>query len=445
MKKLPKLIINFDINKTLILCDSSKNQSFESSLLALISFNSWGKINEKNEFVLTEDELSFKCPKEGLIKYYDFIKIKLPKKNKKEIPNTEERVKYNNEIKKKRIELSDNFLNEDQPGFKLKKKYEEILKKLRISNEIKEKINNNLVPNVFKELYKNNYHFVFLSLFFTMIKLFEDGRDFSIIFRSYGLDTILVSEEFNEFCKGNHPLFDDKIFKKYYFDGTHNSKNYLINDDNKGVFYRFSSDLNDIYLNFGCLERNVEKMEKFIKNNEKNDKILKGGLNIYNFLMRKLMKYEFNSFIFNDDYKIWFSNDEKKNYSKILMLNPFDFNVHHIFFDDNIKYNEFKSIVDCRNIINEEELNDDFIRNKFIIKCDCLNAATNNEYFYNKIKEAENLRKKDLKKINYENDKFKKLDEIINEAKENFFYYNSNEFSLDEFIIKYIQSNKYKL
>ena len=29
MKKLPKLIINFDINKTLILCDSSKNQSFE--------------------------------------------------------------------------------------------------------------------------------------------------------------------------------------------------------------------------------------------------------------------------------------------------------------------------------------------------------------------------------------------------------------------------------
>ena len=440
MKKLPKLIINFDINKTLILGDTSKKQSFESSLLALISFNSWGIINEKNEFVLTEDELSFKCPKKGLIQYYEYIKIKLPKKNKSEMPNTDERVKYNNNIKKKIEELSQKYLNEDQPGFKLKKKYEEILKKLKISNEIKEKIDNNLISNIFKEIYKNDYYFVFLSLFFTMIKLFEEGRDFSIIFRSYGFDTILVSKEFNEFCRGNHPLFDGKIFKKYYFDGTHNSKNYLIEEENKGVFYRFSKDLKNIYLVCGSLER---------KNiNVDDEKIIKGGVNIYNFMMKKLINYECNSFIFNDDYNIWFANDEKKNYSKIFMINPFDFNVHHIFFDDNIKYDEFKSIVDCRNIINEKELDDNFIRNKFIIKCDSLNAAINHEYFYNKIKEAENLRKNDLKishNENITNLEEKKLDEIINEAKEIYKNYKPNEISLAEFVSKYIQCNYYKL
>ena len=52
----PKLILNFDINKTLILGDKIQSQSLESSLLALICEEPIGIIDEnKNEWIRVED------------------------------------------------------------------------------------------------------------------------------------------------------------------------------------------------------------------------------------------------------------------------------------------------------------------------------------------------------------------------------------------------------
>ena len=45
--ELPKLILYFDINKTLIFGDRAKNQPFESSVLSLVCENAWGTVNPK--------------------------------------------------------------------------------------------------------------------------------------------------------------------------------------------------------------------------------------------------------------------------------------------------------------------------------------------------------------------------------------------------------------
>ena len=46
-------------------------------------------------------------------------------------------------------------------------------------------------------------------IFNRMIKLREMGREFNIIFRTFGIDLPEVLEEFNVFCMGEHPLYPD--------------------------------------------------------------------------------------------------------------------------------------------------------------------------------------------------------------------------------------------
>ena len=78
---IPKLILHFDINKTLMLGDKIQNQSLESSLLALICELPLGKIDEKNnEWIRTENNLNYNNPKEDLISYADFLKKKISQK-----------------------------------------------------------------------------------------------------------------------------------------------------------------------------------------------------------------------------------------------------------------------------------------------------------------------------------------------------------------------------
>jgi hypothetical protein len=98
----PKLILNFDINKTLILGDKIQSQSLESSLLALICEEPLGIIDEnKNEWIIKEENLFNDNPNEDLYSYSEFLRKILPKKNPNEIPDNESRLKYNGEIKKK--------------------------------------------------------------------------------------------------------------------------------------------------------------------------------------------------------------------------------------------------------------------------------------------------------------------------------------------------------
>ena len=67
-KNLPHLILNFDINKTIILKDKTKNLDFESCVKSCIVDYAWGVYNESSkEWKLTENYLSFKKPRPELI------------------------------------------------------------------------------------------------------------------------------------------------------------------------------------------------------------------------------------------------------------------------------------------------------------------------------------------------------------------------------------------
>ena len=129
-----KLILHFDINKTAIFGDACQNISFESSLLFNIAECSWGTIN-KDEWELTYNELSFKQPSPELISYSSYLGWKFPNKTQMEIPDRIARARANEQLKYKRRQYSDIFINKGQPGYAFKSKNESILSKLKLPQE----------------------------------------------------------------------------------------------------------------------------------------------------------------------------------------------------------------------------------------------------------------------------------------------------------------------
>ena len=125
----------------------------------------WGILDESlKKWTLTENYLSHKKPKSNLVNYYYYMKKMYPMKTEEEIPDREERYKKNKKIKKIKDSLFLEFLDKDKPGEKLYNIYLEILKKLKIPDNIMKEINedNSKYPSFYKDLFKNGYIYFFI-------------------------------------------------------------------------------------------------------------------------------------------------------------------------------------------------------------------------------------------------------------------------------------------
>ena len=392
---LPHLVLNFDINKTVILKDKTKNYDFERCVKSCIVDYAWGTFNESTkEWTLTENYFSYKKPRPELMNYYKYIKIMHKTKTEEEIPDREERFKKNQEIKATKDRLSLEFMNKGQPGEKLKDLYNDYLKKVKIPKDIMNEINkeNSIYSSFYKDLYENDFIFLFPSLFRTMIELQSQNRIFTIIFRTFGLDFNEVSKEFNDFCEGKHPLFKNS---KINFDGENGSKDYRIKEKNIGIIYRFDEDINNIYLVLGCLRRNFEiktpdGLISFyndrIKKGEVN--IIKGGKEIFEFINKNSTEGKINSLCINDHYDTWYRFDKKSTCGKPMLIDPNNKDIEIFFFDDHITLND-ENIVDCRDINTGKSIEDKTIKDKYLIRVDTLKAAEDENYFLDLIKRAE--------------------------------------------------------
>ena len=316
-----------------------------------------------------------------MITYFDYLKKIKKTKTAEEIPDDNERTKINLEIKKGWEKICDKFFDKGQPGESLYPKLVEIINNQKISE--KDLINIEKDAK-FKNFYENNFKFIFPSLFHLMIELKKQGRIFTIIFRTFGKDFSDLSFEFNSFCEGKHPLY-----KNIYFDGSNNSLDHRIIKETTGSFHRLLDDsVKNIFLVIGEYDHPELNSPKELLDYYKEHKIIQGGENIFNYINGFSRGEKNNSFFISDDFLAWFKHDRKKEYGKPIFFEPDNKKYHFIFFDDNIAYKP-TSIVDCKNIISGKTLENEDIIGKYLIKVDPVEAAINNYYFLNKIKEAE--------------------------------------------------------
>ena len=395
----PILLLNIDINQTIIFKDLYNNQSLETGLINCFCSEIWGSVNkDENKWVLYSDNLSSTPPAKNLISYSDYINSIYKLKTEKEIPDEKQRYEINLKIYDKQFQENIKFFDKGYPGEPLKQKYNTIINKLKIPENIMKEIDkeNSLYEDFYKNLYVNGYNFILPSLFRLMIELHNQKRVFKIIFRTFGKDFNDLKLEFNSFCEGKHPIFNGKIpeYPKLFFDGTHGSTDYRILDENIGVVKRFSENEGDCILVIG------ENNEKSFKNknelmdyyNKKNNKIICGNIEIFKYFKNFLDKNNYNSVIISDDFEYWFKHGELKEYGKIMFIDPDNEKVHPIFFDDCINDDD-KSIVDCWNIKTGVTMSNKETINKYIFKVYPIEAVCDEFYFLNKVKEAETNRK----------------------------------------------------
>ena len=383
------LIINMDINRSIIFKDNAKGSSLESSIKLSITQEVWGKIDkETNKWILYYDIISIYRPDNNpdLITYFDYLKKTIRTKTPEEIPDNDERSKINLNIKKEWEKICEKFFDKGQPGESLYPKYLEIYNKQKIPQS---QLANIEKDEKFKNFYENNFRFIFPSLFQMMIDLKNQGRKFILIFRTFGKDFSDLSFEFNSFCEGKHPLYKD-----IYFDGTHNSFDHRIIKETTGSFHRLiNDDVNNIFLVIGDYDHPELNTKEELYNYYNKNKIIQGGNNIFKYINDFSSGKKTNSFFISDDFFAWFKHDRKKEYGKPIFFDPKNKNYHFIFFDDNIGKKP-TSIVDCKNIINGKTLENEDVIGKYLIKVDTIEAAINNNYFIDKIKECE-------QKLNY--------------------------------------------
>lgn len=105
------------------------------------------------------------------------------------------------------------------------------------------------------------------------------------------------------------------------------------------------------------------------------------------------------SYAIQDDYSYWAAKNESSEGGKLLLIDDADYDTHHIFFDDNIRSDPSKNIVDVRDLITGEQIPFKRAINKYIVIVDSEKAILENDYFVKRIEECEKRRGEEIENM----------------------------------------------
>eukprot|EP01017_Pseudomicrothorax_dubius_P046667 TRINITY_DN8258_c0_g1_i2.p1 TRINITY_DN8258_c0_g1~~TRINITY_DN8258_c0_g1_i2.p1 ORF type:complete len:355 (+),score=82.88 TRINITY_DN8258_c0_g1_i2:274-1338(+) len=330
--------------------DTGQGMTKEQSLCEVLVGYSWGKLEAKElgatpTWKLAHYAFSMLQPAEGLTTYKDFISAQHPLKTKAEEPVLELRNQYNRKIRNQMRQFYFVFFNPGNPGAKLKHEHEKVRKALNLPKVVLDDMGINvrgdgqnteeMVPGSSKDsladLFFDGKYFIFPSFFRTMLMLKKAKRDFGIIFRTFGADSMNVVTEYNRFCEGTHPCYNGKNnFPLARFDGSKGSKNFILDQTHVGVVHR-SPNMSEIALVMGTVKKQNPNQFQTLEDayakelEEKRVTIIKGSDQVYVSMLEMLK--EASSLGWVDDYLFWKRNDEKQLASKFMLIDQSDYNI----------------------------------------------------------------------------------------------------------------------
>lgn len=227
-----------------------------------------------------------------------------------------------------------NFIKAGNPGIKLKPEYDSIMKNASIpkivmddlSNQKEEPVkkivqksseNNGLEENIEEvkineephnlyDLFSDGKCYILPVFYKTILALKKAKKEFAIVFRSFDSNLGNVVYEFNKFCNGEHPCYNGRNnYPLARFDGSKNTKNFIINPSHQGVIYRFQSNLEKIFMASGTLKRKskTENLDDAYEIEDDRVKILKGDYEIFVSTMELFKEVEF-LFVFNSKFLV---------------------------------------------------------------------------------------------------------------------------------------------
>lgn len=220
--------------------------------------------------------------------------------------------------------------------------------------------------------------------FFHLLKyLREQGRKFSIVFRSFGNDLPIITEELNAFCRGDHPLFPDFALN------TSDESYELQLDGDFGRFYRHGSAAHETHLILGTMDEDIS--HKGLDHYRGSHRVISGFGQIHA-SMRELLRTK-RTLALGDNYQWWAVQQERFDSGKLLLVDPEDESEHHIFFDDNLWFDDYETqqrlIVDVRHAVTGEPIDAVRCRGVYLVQAEILRAFADPDYFIKVVQQAE--------------------------------------------------------
>lgn len=292
-----KLVLHFDIRNTVLVADSITNVSVEQALNSFLTGVTWGREDENGQWQWHSDELSLTAPAAGTMTYYKYLE-------KQFVKNTNDRTRL-------RLETGD--FTHSKVGERFNDQFMYHLERLRWRHEYSQEIHN---PLTMWGLDGKQYNYIVPAVYKCINHLVQTKREFAIVFRTYGLDGPNVIKSLSYGLSGHHPGYPNNL--------------HLAVNETLGEVKRSKTEpiVFKVYPDTGCSEQS---------------QTFTGDRAIYNMLSAKT-----GISGFRDDVHYWLENGYHHTTAKPHLIDPFDKNVHHIFFDDNIRTYEEDSIVDVR-------------------------------------------------------------------------------------------------
>ena len=297
--RLPRLVLHFDVNETILLGDVAGGDSFEDAInkciakSALISYADSSCIKWYDG-----SSMDSGCPPplmpnwirpEKCTSYYEYFRKSLGDKRK--------------------------LFTLNGPGRGYRPVYEEVEQALRWPKG---------ATKPTKSLCQDGiHHFLIPGFFKTLTELQNRGREFSVVIRTFGDDLDDLVACVNDFAQGKH-LPEFQAYPGKTLDHFH------IAPENvwKGRY--------DENGNFNLINKANDSV---ISNENEVVKLLQGGY---------CNEDSISIIACQDDYEHWAQHNYHPSAGKPLWITKADDRYHHIFFDDNIKNNEEDSIVAAR-------------------------------------------------------------------------------------------------
>ena len=234
-------------------------------------------------------------------------------------------------------------------------------------------------------LSREGYHFIIPAFFELLLHLQKQGRDFAIVFRTFGSDIPEVAAELNLFCTGQHPCYPHARF-----DGTNGTMDLRLHFPQSTAVLHRSDSLISIISGTHIAVKNVPsaplpKDISIIQVPISKEKSSSSTLSpVLDFIVKNAFPESSlrRSFSLGDCYQYWAQHLEHSSAGKLLVVNNNDNDssqVEQIFLDDNIEEDD-AHIVDVR-YESGEIVPFAQALNKYIFRVDPLAAIFDSQYF----------------------------------------------------------------
>jgi hypothetical protein len=268
-----------------------------------------------------------------------------------------------------RVHLKTRFTEPGQPGESFRPAYERLLQALSLPPNVE-------LPHAPEAIGKGR-RFLLPCFFELVLALDRAGRDFSIVFRTFGVDLPEVAQEWNSFCTGVHPCYPGVRLDGSSSRGIDRT---LSLPENSGAWYRYGIEAADAADNI-TLSLVDGKTGVVV--------LAEGAVGCAQAIDAKLGDPGSATLGLRDYYPYWAAQKESDTAGKLLLVDTSpDAACHHIFFDDNIERDR-AHIVDCRDSRTGKSLPYTSTKGRWLVKAEPLHSIVDPQYFIRMVHSCE--------------------------------------------------------